>query len=201
MKTAGTIVSTVAFGLLFVLCLSFVVIRVSGLVTYIVTGSSMEPTIHKGSLVLVQPSSPSAVSVGDVITFEQYGQTTTHRVVQIAQSARGESFTTKGDANAVADPEAKTFTAQVGIVRVAVPVAGYVMAYVQAYWRLGLGIIAAIIFFACAGILVFRKERDGTRPTRTARAPRPRSRTETDLAWEAHLAWLRGSSQRQTQVA
>src|SRR5512143_446799 len=123
-KTLGTILSTMFFALLFVLCLSFVVIRVSGLRTYVVTGGSMEPTIHKGSLVLVQPVSPSEVRVGDVITFQQYDQTTTHRVISIAPSSDGLAFSTKGDANAVADPEAKTFPGQAGMVRVAVPLAG-----------------------------------------------------------------------------
>ena len=202
-KTLGTILSTIAFGLLFVLCLSFVALRVSGLLTYIVTGGSMEPTIHKGSLVLVQPASPSEVKTGDVITFQQYGQTTTHRVIQVAQSAQGEAFTTKGDANTVADPEAKTFSGQVGVVRFVVPLAGYLTVYVQAYWRLALSVIAAIVFFACAGMLVFRKEPETlARPVRVARAPRRLLATvELDAAWDAHLAWVRRSEQRRTQVA
>ena len=56
-----------------------------GIGTYIVTGSSMEPGIHKGALVFVQPIDPSQVRLGDVITFQQYGQTTTHRVIAIGQ--------------------------------------------------------------------------------------------------------------------
>lgn len=202
-KILGTILTGMTFGLLFVLCLAFVAIRVSGLATYIVTGGSMEPTIHKGSLVLVQPSSPSQAAVGDVITFEQYGQTTTHRIIQIAQTAQGEAFTTKGDANTVADPEAKTFPGQVGIVRLVVPAAGYVTAYVQAYWRLALSVVAAIVFFACAGLLMFRKETElAVPPVRVTRAGRPLvARVEMDAAWDAHLAWVRRSAQRRTQVA
>lgn len=203
-KTLGTILSTMFFALLFVLCLSFVVIRVSGFGTYIVTGGSMEPTIHKGSLVLVQPVSPSQVKVGDVITFQQYDQTTTHRVTGVAQSPQGPAFSTKGDANTVADPEAKTFAAEVGLVRLTVPLAGYAAAYTQAYWRLALSLIAAIIFFACAGILVFRKETATTAvaPVRSRRVTRPAPlEVETDEAWAAHLAWVRNSAQRRTQVA
>lgn len=203
MKIAGQVLSTIAFGLLFVLCLAFVGLRVSGLATYIVTGGSMEPAIHKGSLVLVQPSSPSEVKTGDVITFQHYGQTTTHRVIQIAQTAQGEAFTTKGDANTVADPEAKTFSGQVGIVRMTIPVAGYVTAYVQAYWRLALSVVAAIVFFACAGLIVFRKDAPRVaRPVALVRAIAPvRPAVEIDAAWDAHLAWVRQSAQRRTQVA
>lgn len=203
-KTFGSILSTALFALLFVLCLSFVVIRVSGFGTYIVTGGSMEPTIHKGSLVIVQPVSPSEVKVGDVITFQQYDQTTTHRVTKVAQSAQGLAFSTKGDANTVADPEAKTFPGQVGIVRVVVPVAGYATAYTQAYWRLALSLLAAVIFFVCAGLLVFRKETAtlAPAPARARRVARTAPvKVETDEAWAAHLAWVRSSAQRRTQVA
>lgn len=203
-KTLSAILQAGLFGLLFVLCLSFVAIRVSGFGSYIVTGGSMEPTIHKGSLVLVQPVSPSAVKLGDVITFQQYDQTTTHRVISVSQTAQGLTFMTKGDANSVADPEAKTFPGQVGIVRFVVPVAGYAIVYVQAYWRLALSVIAAIVFFACAGLLVFRKEQvvsTQLRPiARVARRAVPVT-VDTDAAWDAHLAWLRRSSQRRTQVA
>jgi signal peptidase len=203
----GNILSLAAFAVLFGLCLALVAIRVSGLGTFIVTGGSMEPGIQKGSLVLVQPVSPSEVKVGDVITFQQYDQTTTHRVISIGRgsSEPGLTFKTKGDANVVADPEDKTFPAQVGIVRVAIPVAGMFAASVQAYWRLVLTLIAAITFFSCAGALVFRKETAVAAvpaPAQLRRFARPVLATVTvdpDEAWNAHLAWL--ATQRRTRVA
>jgi signal peptidase I len=205
-KQIGNILSLAAFAVLFALCLAFVAIRVSGLGTFIVTGGSMEPSIHKGSLVLVQPVSPSEISIGDVITFQQYDQTTTHRVIGVGQSAAGLVFKTKGDANVVADPEDKTFPAQVGIVRLALPFAGTLAASVQAYWRLVLTLIAAITFFSCAGALVFRKEKEEavvTRvpaPARRRRLGRPVVVTvDPDETWRAHLAWLR--SQTAARVA
>src|SRR5512140_2402227 len=146
-KKIGNILSLAAFAALFVLCLAFVSIRVLGFGTFIVTGGSMEPSIHKGSLVLVQPASPSEVKVGDVITFQQYGQTTTHRVIAVGRNSAGLTFQTKGDANTVADPEDKWFPGQVGVVRASLPVAGFVAFGVQAYWRLALTLIAAITFF------------------------------------------------------
>lgn len=200
----GNVLTAIAFGLLFVICLSFVTIRVSGLSSYVVTGGSMEPAIHKGSLVLVQPVSPSEVKVGDVITFQQYDQTTTHRVIGVTQDARGLVFKTKGDANSVADPEDKTFPGAVGIVRGTLPLAGYIAAGAQAYWRLLLTLVAAAIFFSCAGVLVFRSE------TSTA-SPRKRSRTavcrlapvvvDPDAAWKSHLDWLERSRMRAAGLA
>lgn len=198
-KTLGNLLSLFVFAVLFILCFTFVAIRVLGLGTFIVTGGSMEPSIHKGSLVLVQPVSPSEVKVGDVITFQQYDQTTTHRVISIGQSTDGLQFKTKGDANVVADPEDKTFPAQVGIVRLAVPVAGTLAGSVQAYWRLVLTLIAAITFFSCAGALVFRKETAGAPiPMPVRRSARRPIRVTVDAndAWNAHLAWLERSQLR-----
>lgn len=203
-KTIGKILSLAAFAVLFVLCLAFVAIRVLGLGTFIVTGGSMEPNIHKGSLVLVQPVSPSQVKVGDVITFQQYGQTTTHRVIAIGQNSAGLTFKTKGDANMVADPEDKYFPGQVGVAMTSVPVAGYVAFGVQAYWRLALTLLAAITFFCCAGALIVRKDAGVKvpQPIATRRiAHQPVAvAVEADEAWDAHMEWLR-TTHRHTQVA
>ncbi len=201
-KIFGNVLNLFLFAVLFVLCIGFVAIRVSGFGSFVVTGGSMEPNIHKGSLVLVEPVSPQQVGVGDVLTFQHYGQTTTHRVIAIAQSAQGPSFTTKGDANTVADPDAKTFPGQVGLVRATIPAIGYAIVYMQAYWRLALSLIAAIVFFACAGLIVFRKDATPVeRPVAAKRVARRAVAVETDQTWEAHLAWVRRSAQRKPQVA
>ena len=203
-KQLGNILSTITFAVLLLLCLSFVAIRVFGLGTFIVTGGSMEPGIQKGSLVLVQPVSPSVITVGDVITFEHYDQTTTHRVITITQGAQGLIFSTKGDANVVADPEDKTFAGHVGIVRGALPIAGYVAASMQAYWRLLLTLIAAITFFACASVLVFRKEPSPaamSKPAQLKSLQPVRVTADPDEAWRAHIAWLESARRRSAMVA
>ena len=203
-RNLGNILSTITFAVLLLLCLSFVAIRVLGLDTFIVTGGSMEPSIQKGSLVLVQPVSPSEVKVGDVITFEHYDQTTTHRVITITPGEQSLIFATKGDANAVADPEDKTFPGQVGTVRGALPLAGYVAASMQAYWRLLLTLIAAITFFACASVLVFRKEPS---PVPLSKRTQPkglqsvRVTANPDEAWRTHIAWLESARRRSAMVA
>jgi len=204
MKNLGNILSTITFAVLLLLCLSFVAIRVLGLGTFIVTGGSMEPSIQKGSLVLVQPVSPSEITVGDVITFDHYDQTTTHRVIAITQGVQGLIFSTKGDANIVADPEDKTFAGKVGIVRGALPIAGYVAGSMQAYWRLLLTLIAAITFFACASVLVFRKEPSPvamSKPARRKPLEQVRVTADPDEAWRAHVAWLESARRRSAMVA
>jgi signal peptidase I len=176
--------------------------RVLGLGSFIVTGGSMEPSLHKGSLVFVQPVAPSEVKVGDVITFQQYGQTTTHRVISIGSGSTGLMFKTQGDANKVADPEDKFFPGQVGIVRLALPIAGTIAGAMQAYWRLALTLIAAITFFSCAGALLFQKkeQRPVPAPVQLRQMRRPVLVTvNADEAWNAHLAWL--ATKRRTRVA
>lgn len=204
MKNLGNILSTITFAVLLLLCLSFVAIRVLGLGTFIVTGGSMEPGIPKGALVLVQPVSPWEVRVGDVITFQHYGQTTTHRVTTIVQGAQGPVFSTRGDANAAADPEDKTFPGQVGLVRASLPVAGYVASAVQAYWRLLVTLVAAITFFSCAGALLFRRKPSPAakrRPVHTGGLRLARVTVDPDDAWRAHVAWLEGARRRSALVA
>jgi signal peptidase len=182
------------------MCLGLVAIRALGMGTFVVTGSSMEPTIQKGALAVVEPVSPAVISRGNIITFEHYGQMTTHRVIAIdASNAAVPTFTTKGDANAVADPEPVHFPGQVGIYRASIPLLGYAIVYVQAYWRLALTIIAAIAFLVCAAMLVFGN----------AKAVRPRSRRKTarpvavdhNEVWASHLGWLREAAVRRTAAA
>ena len=69
---------------------------------------SMEPTIPERSYILVEKADPDSIIVGDVIMFRSEdpalnGANNTHRVVEISEDKK--SFTTKGDANTVADSE------------------------------------------------------------------------------------------------
>jgi signal peptidase len=190
-KRIGNIASALVFAVLLTLCLGITGVRLSGLGTYIVTGGSMEPSIHKGSLVIVQPVDPAGIAVGDVITFQQYDQTTTHRVIGIVSADTGLVFQTKGDANIVADPLDKTFPGKVGVVRGAIPVAGSIASSLQAYWRLLLTLVAAITFFSCAGALVLRKgPSPAAKPKPVAARRFATVAIDPDEAWSAHVAWL-----------
>jgi signal peptidase len=175
---------------LFSTCLGLIAVRTLGMGTFVVTGSSMEPVISKGTLVIVEPVSPTAVSRGDIITFEHYGQMTTHRVIAIDTSnATSPTFTTKGDANAVADPEPVHFPGEVGVYRASIPVLGYVIVYAQAYWRLALTAVAALVFLLCGAMLVFGNAKV-MRP-RTRRQTATVSRIDPDELWASHMGWLR----------
>jgi len=191
-RELGRLCSMALAVVLFSVCIGLLAIRTLGMSIFVVTGSSMEPAIQKGAIVLVEPVSPSVVARGDIITFEHYGQMTTHRVIAIDASAASPVFTTKGDANAVADPEPVHFPAQVGLYRGSLPVIGYVLVYVQAYWRLAVTVLAGGAFLVCAAMLVFGN----------AKAARPRTRRrvatvrtiDADELWASHIGWLRDAT-------
>ena len=71
-----------------------------------IIGGSMEPTIHIGDIITVDPN--QVAEVGDIITFEVDDHTVTHRVTKrwLSTDPHGvvhAMFKTKGDANATED--------------------------------------------------------------------------------------------------
>lgn len=190
MKKLGQLCSMALAVVLFSICIGLLAIRTLGMGTFVVTGSSMEPAIQKGSIVIVEPVAPSMLTRGDVITFEHYGQMTTHRIIAIdASNAASPIFTTKGDANAVADPEPVHFPGQVGLSRASIPLVGYALVYIQAYWRLAITLLAGAAFLGCAAMLVFGNAKTA-RPRKRRRTAQPMMIGPDEL-WESHIGWLR----------
>ncbi|HLZ48017.1 MAG TPA: signal peptidase I [Candidatus Limnocylindria bacterium] len=202
MSAAIKTILAAAIVVLFAFSLLFVAIRALGLATFVVTGGSMEPTIHKGSLVIDEPVTADKLRLGDIITFDHYDQTTTHRIVGVEGSAAGTMFSTKGDANQVTDPEPLTFPGRVGLVKLAVPGIGYAVAWMQYVWRLGATVVAAIIFFTCAATVFLRKEPTAA-PVRVAKKRNTAKLRKLELApvratvsadaqriWAEHERWL-----------
>ena len=73
---------------------------------YVLVGRSMEPTIHKGSLVFDEIVPADALRRGDVITYipPTSSEPVTHRIVSVGRGPHGERvYRTKGDNNAEAD--------------------------------------------------------------------------------------------------
>lgn len=75
----------------------------------IVRSASMAPTVPEGSVAIIAPVAPRAVTEGDVIRFRQGDEGGTrrvlHRVVGVERLDTGRlAFTTQGDANVTPDP-------------------------------------------------------------------------------------------------
>lgn len=84
--------------------------RVFGFSILRVTTGSMEPAIPVNAMLLVRQTEPGEIAPGDVITFFSTdpildGAPVTHRVLSVEQLDGEFYFTTKGDANVVADAE------------------------------------------------------------------------------------------------
>ena len=98
--------------------------------TYVVHTGSMEPGIVPGDVVIDAPLT-GPVRPGDVITFRDPGtaaDVVTHRVASVAADG---TITTKGDANRTADPVTLRPDLVQGRVVTTVPVAGYLVVYLQ----------------------------------------------------------------------
>jgi signal peptidase len=99
-----------------------------GFEVFAIRGGSMSPTIPLGAAVLAVRADPAAIEVGDTVTIRaDNGVIYTHRVIEVDDSEADHWLRTKGDANASADAVPVPVSAVVGVVRLTVPLAGYVI--------------------------------------------------------------------------
>jgi len=147
-------VESASVAIVLALLLAVVALDLSGHHLFVVTGASMEPAIAKGALAIVRPTIPAALAVGDVVTFQHKGQVVTHRIAAIDEHGDARVFTTKGDANEVADPEPVAFDDQVGLLVAQMPFFGYLLGLLQAYGR-----IASLALALLLGLWALRERR------------------------------------------
>ena len=125
--------------------------RLVGLQVFHVVSPSMEPNYSEGDLLYVKAVDPDSVKVGDPITFvlNEDLVVATHRVVAIDSENR--QFTTKGDANKTEDAAPVHFNNLIGIPVFAIPLLGYVSAYIQSppgmYVAIALGVVLLAAVF------------------------------------------------------
>ena len=124
-------VTTVLVVLVVVFAVFLMGSRLVGLQVFNVISGSMEPTYSVGDLLYVKSVDPDSVKVGDPITFVLNEElvVATHRVVAIDGENR--QFTTKGDANETEDAAPVHFNNLIGVPVFAIPLLGYVSAYIQ----------------------------------------------------------------------
>ncbi len=98
----------------------------------VVTSGSMMPTINQGDALIVRPASSESIQVGDIITFQNFGNQnlTTHRVLSIQEVSGLPWYQTKGDNNNAADQDLTPYGAVFGKVRLVLPRAGYLLGFI-----------------------------------------------------------------------
>ncbi len=139
--------------------------RLVGLQVFNVISGSMEPTYSVGDLLYVKTVDPDSVKVGDPITFvlNEDLVVATHRVVAVDSVNR--QFITKGDANETEDANPVHFNNLVGVPVFAIPLLGYVSAYIQnppgMYVAITLGVILLAAVFL-PDMLTKKKEKEET---------------------------------------
>jgi signal peptidase I len=118
---------------------------------YVLVGGSMEPTIHRGSLVFDEVVPVSALRRGDVITYIPpiTHEPVSHRIISVERGPDGQRiFRTKGDHNAA--PDLRRFTLREprqARVKFAIPYAGWPLMWLATRW-------ARIVLLALPAVLL-----------------------------------------------
>lgn len=104
----------------------------------VVRSGSMSGTapdhIEVGDLIFVAPAKPDELKVGDIIAFKEKDSTsvTTHRIIEVVKQEDGTfAYSTKGDANNVADEEQVTEDRLVGVYKGRIPKVGDFAMFLQ----------------------------------------------------------------------
>lgn len=97
---------------------------------FVVQSGSMSPAIPVGAAVVDSPADITAIAPGDVVTLRLAdGAIFTHRVTRVVRTDAGAFVETKGDANESVDPALTPIGEVVGRVDVAIPFAGFLVAF------------------------------------------------------------------------
>ncbi|MBR1393053.1 MAG: signal peptidase I [Ruminococcus sp.] len=126
---------------------------------YTVLTPSMEPTYSVGEMVFVKLEKADNINVGDVITFNPSSGSEsylTHRVAEKYTDYQGSGvtcFRTKGDANDTKDQFLIDESRVIGVVKLGIPLLGYIVRFVQLRWYFVLPLIVLIfVFFKLLGM-------------------------------------------------
>lgn len=126
---------------------------------YTVLTPSMEPAYSVGDMVFVKVENAALIKVGDVITFNPSSDGDaylTHRVTEKLDDYEGTGvtcFRTRGDANDSEDSFLIDEGRVIGVVRLGIPMLGYIVRFVRLKWYFVLPTILLIfVFFKLMGM-------------------------------------------------
>ena len=112
----------------------------------IISGSSMQPVLRSGDLVVLRPS--SSYRVGEVVAYHSavLHAVVLHRIV----SRDGSHFVFKGDNNSWLDPAPPTQSALIGTLWLTIPYGGSVLGWLVVPWHAGLLIGGMVLVLTAA---------------------------------------------------
>jgi len=127
-----------------------------------VFGTSMEPELQAGNLIMIEQVAPSDIKVGDIVVYNvpasireyyQYPPVVAHRVVEVRENEFGFGFRTKGD-NTGEDPFTVRAQDLRGTVSNQIPYLGFPLLFLQSQQ----GLIFVIIALCLFGLYLFADE-------------------------------------------
>ena len=142
-RLAGLLAFVGVLGLVGLVLVTVAVPRLWGYQTYVIYGSSMEPTIKLGSLIVAEPVATEELGLGDIIVFRSPSNETmvTHRITGVREENGQRYFQTKGDASNGGDPLEVSLENGVQQVTYNLPYLGYFVHFA----RSTLGIVLLLI--------------------------------------------------------
>jgi signal peptidase len=176
LRAAGRITSMAAMIVtLFVAGVLIVIPVLTGSHTYTILTKSMVQKFPPGTFMVIKPAAFDELKYGDVITFQMYSgrpDVDTHRIVGFGSTQSGEkTLITKGDNNAVNDPNPVRALQVKGKLFYAVPYVGFVANALgnsdRGTWTV-VAAIALIGYGATTVIRAVRKTRSGKSPAGAA---------------------------------
>ena len=164
-RIGGTLL-TVVMALALIVFVAMTVLRISGGELLAIRTGSMTPMMKPGDLLISREVDPRTVRRGDVITFrvpEADNTLVTHRVTKVDE--KGNTFTTKGDANDTVDPFTTKAKDVLGTRWFSIPAVGRIMVFLST----GLG--TALLIGIPAAIYLGQTLADRRALRRAATAP------------------------------
>lgn len=130
--------------------------KLAGIQSFVVLTGSMEPKLPVGSVIFTIPYEVYLAS--DVIAFNKDGKTITHRVVERKIDKTGFVYSTKGDANKVADQGQVLAANVIGKQVISVPFLGRFIVFLSTVQGFALFILTPIVVFILFELWNIKKE-------------------------------------------
>jgi len=128
----------------------------------VVESESMEPTLYRGHLLVLQAQPQAEIVVGDIIVFyaTYHDKPIVHRVIQIENVSGVLHYITKGDNNAMADMGYRVYEDIIGVVVLAIPYIGNVTLFLHEPYGFAIVVVLFLALLILPEVFMKDKEKD-----------------------------------------